>query len=745
MKIYGISIRNFKSFGDEPIYIPFSDTTALVGANSSGKTNVLKALDVFFDFSKKKVTEETFHNRDLYKPIEISVTFCNLSDGERKNFRSNISPDGYLRIKQRIWIPDKKEPSINEGGNDGNDIDRTLSDVLEEKRGIQVVAVPEVIDWLNLENIPSKDQVNFWCQNDLVIGDLDLRDFFQNGDIPSPEDFKSAVDLFWEENGDDIPQIEWLNDKSPSKTKIKNWWKGNMKVGDEDFKDYFEDKNAIPDPETFSESVNRFWEDQWNHIPIMRHEASQKVLGWANKLKGNLPRLIYMPAIRHIHEEIKVAKTNPFGMMLYWLLGDIPKSRKDEIQERISKAIEDAFAQSPELDEEKRRIDLIRETINVFINEQFDLSVDFEFAPPKLDDLLSGNVNIIGDDGFRSHIQEKGQGVQRSLMFAILRTYCEHWDKFDGAEKRNSIFAIEEPELCLHPAVKRATYNLLRMLSEREDQVVYSTHDGYFVDVRHFDEVRVLRRIKQSDGKWCTSVSHFPFEHLITDAKNRYGLDITAESIRENFGRFYDPAKNEGFFARKVVLVEGLTEEYSLPIYFKSLNFDTDQEQVAIISAGSVQHLDYLYIVFNELGIPCYVIFDGDKPRTEPFDPSIVSGDVRRDLRKKSRRNKDLLNLLGLSDQVDEDDEYFFPRKIITEHVAVFEHEFEVEVQHPLPEYEKLKSEATEIFGNDSKPLIARYIARQISQDVDHIPEVIKVILDNVKLCTFHGSCLFLD
>ena len=55
----------------------------------------------------------------------------------------------------------------------------------------------------------------------------------------------------------------------------------------------------------------------------------------------------------------------------------------------------------------------------------------------------------------------------------------------------------------------------------------------------------------------------------------------------------------------------------------------------AIINAGSMQNLDYLYIIFNELDIPCYLIFDGNKPIA--FDPTQVDPAQKNDLESKSR------------------------------------------------------------------------------------------------------------
>ena len=55
MKVCQVTIRNFKSFGDDLVSIPLGDLTAFVGANSSGKSNVLKALDLFFNYSKTRL------------------------------------------------------------------------------------------------------------------------------------------------------------------------------------------------------------------------------------------------------------------------------------------------------------------------------------------------------------------------------------------------------------------------------------------------------------------------------------------------------------------------------------------------------------------------------------------------------------------------------------------------------------------------------------------------------------------
>jgi len=681
-----VRIRNFRSFGDTPVEFPVNDITAFVGPNNSGKSNVLRALEMFFDYSKSRMSADCFFNGELDRTIEITVTFGDLSEEEKRTFLRHLSPDGTLMITQRIRIP-RPEPVAGGPENEGvlgfDDMAHELSieNVVEDKFGIKVVASEEY-PWLNIE-------------------------------------------------------------KKPRVSDVKNWWTGDMTVNAVSFKEFCGNPDEPPRPEEFQQFVERFWEEHFDDIPKEYKEGDTKVLGWANKLKGNLPNFIFIPAVRHLHEEFRIAKTNPFGKLLYWLLGDIDTSRRQALQERLEAAVTEIFATEDE--QQQRRIDLVHKALNEYLQEQFEnMRVEIKFDPPVIDDLLSSQARIIGHDGYTSDLCEKGQGVQRSAIFALLRTYVHYRNELEGATtERSTIFAIEEPELCLHPPIKRATYALLRNLASGRDQVVYTTHDGYFVDVQYFDEVRIVRRTMSDEGAPVSTVSYLPIDHLVTDCRNRYGREVTEEALRQRFRRFYDPTKNEGFFAKRIVLVEGNTEAYALPIYFDAIGFNIDREEVAILSAGSVNALNYLYLIFNELGIPCYVIFDADKP-VEDFDAAKLSKEKRKELRDKCQRNTNWLKLFGAPELIPED-EFGFPETTVHDRVTVFQNKFEVQIHHSLPNYEAIKAEASKWYKG-VKPLIARHIALYVVEEMpDAIPSILYKIRDKIRSLEWPGSCLMLD
>lgn len=83
MKIKEVYIENFRSIAK--LEIGCSDLVILVGRNSVGKTNVLLALDLFFNTSDKVLTDDMFCNfSEAGSEIIIEVSFGELTESEKE-------------------------------------------------------------------------------------------------------------------------------------------------------------------------------------------------------------------------------------------------------------------------------------------------------------------------------------------------------------------------------------------------------------------------------------------------------------------------------------------------------------------------------------------------------------------------------------------------------------------------------------------------------------------------------------
>jgi len=212
-----------------------------------------------------------------------------------------------------------------------------------------------------------------------------------------------------------------------------------------------------------------------------------------------------------------------------------------------------------------------------------------------------------------------GMGIQASISIAVLKPYSEIKIK-----NKTPIF-IDEPELFLHPQAQRNFYNeLVKIAEDKIDpetgkvfegvQIFYNTHSPNFIRADRFNEVFVVRKNSASG----TYLNHAKPKEFVTDLKYRKNITTTENDLLLHFKNAYENTgdsqnANEAFFARKVLLVEGQTESLVLPYFFNLLGYDYVKEGISIVRCGSKGELDRFFRLYNELGIPTYIIFDGDK------------------------------------------------------------------------------------------------------------------------------------
>lgn len=268
------------------------------------------------------------------------------------------------------------------------------------------------------------------------------------------------------------------------------------------------------------------------------------------------------------------------------------------------------------------------------------------------------------DIGMEFQASSLGMGVQASISIAILKAYSEL-----NLANKSPIF-IDEPELFLHPQAQRNFYKILRELAEdRKDengnitregtQIFYTTHSPDFLSAGAFDEIFIIRKTK-SDG---THVRYADVEKFTEDLKIRKNLSSSYEDILLHYKNAYENTgdtqkANEAFFAKKILLVEGQAEALIIPYLFGLLKFDYIKAGLTIVRCGGKTEMDRFYRLYTEFGIPCYVLFDGDKQLDETSKKN-----------ENISRNKEILKLF------DNDEEY--PDGSVCEKYFGFENYFE--------------------------------------------------------------------
>ncbi|HET6271708.1 MAG TPA: TOPRIM nucleotidyl transferase/hydrolase domain-containing protein [Bacteroidota bacterium] len=201
------------------------------------------------------------------------------------------------------------------------------------------------------------------------------------------------------------------------------------------------------------------------------------------------------------------------------------------------------------------------------------------------------------------NVADLGSGLQNLILLAIFRTYAR-------TMKSRAVLAIEEPEIFLHPHAQRKLYKILRSLLEpqvnRETgeviddgaQIFYATHSPAFLSLPDYDEIFLVRR--NDEGKTNVLSKGDPLSQ-----GDRDELRLLTQ---------FNQHRNELFFARKVMLVEGQTEKHAIPLAFAK-KVDIDAKTISVIEVGGKGNLPFFIKVLSSLRIEWCAVYDTDSDK----------------------------------------------------------------------------------------------------------------------------------
>jgi len=282
----------------------------------------------------------------------------------------------------------------------------------------------------------------------------------------------------------------------------------------------------------------------------------------------------------------------------------------------------------------------------------------------------------VTEEGYENTIDKCGHGLQRAFiltMFQELALIQAAQALEETPEIANEgetmltrslpglIIGIEEPELYQHPDRQRHLSMTLLQLTDRgiegvgNIQVIYSTHSPLMVDYQRFNQLRIFRKTRVDPEKpKQTKINLASLQSvamLVETSKGLHQHSISEESLRQRLISLMTPWMNEGFFAKLVVLVEGIKDRalvYGYAVY-KGVNFERDG--ISVIPCSGKESMTEAISVFRSLEIPEYAIWDSD------FNPATGDGSGK-------DANRNILRCYGCQPED-------FPNKITDEFACI--------------------------------------------------------------------------
>lgn len=220
------------------------------------------------------------------------------------------------------------------------------------------------------------------------------------------------------------------------------------------------------------------------------------------------------------------------------------------------------------------------------------------------DSALSPSFSIEMSSNVRTSIADQGTGMIRAAVFGLLR-FRQQWLRKRGGDDRGLIIGFEEPEIYLHPSAANQMRDVIYELSGESSQIISTTHSPYLIDLSRKPK-QVLNRFHYDDSH--TTVHPFSvtdeYKRLENDDKDHVKMVI---KLDDHLSRV--------FFTRKVIIVEGDTEEIILKEAVRRMPADLKVRLLTnteIVKARGKAAIIGLIKYFSALNVNFVVIHDRD-------------------------------------------------------------------------------------------------------------------------------------
>lgn len=324
-------------------------------------------------------------------------------------------------------------------------------------------------------------------------------------------------------------------------------------------------------------------------------------------------RFTYLHPLRDAAADLRPARDNR-------LIGLIAALAPDKDREAIVQAAADANTSIDGIPAvAAAKVQIAGRLSRMTGSTRFRQRTDLAFADPRFDRVVGAMRAKIGRLE-ALEMAEGGLGFNNLLYMAVLLAALA--DQPDDGGLR--VLLVEEPEAHLHPQLQDL---LMRFLEEEADsgtQVIVTSHSPSFASGAKVERLTVVAR----DSEDGPAVARRPVDFGLTPKQLAH------------LHRFLDVTKAALFFAKGVILVEGVAEQLLVPVLAEKLKRPLAPSGVAVINIGGIAFPPFTDLFgADQLPYRLAVVSDDDR---QPDSEDLEGGEER-----LSPRAKDLEEQAG--------------------------------------------------------------------------------------------------
>lgn len=378
--------------------------------------------------------------------------------------------------------------------------------------------------------------------------------------------------------------------------------------------------------------------------------SSNLFYGAKNISQAKLGKLIFIPELSKTDDSFKMSGPSPLRDMIDFVMQKVVKNSPTYAN------LQTAFGTfNKDFKEESSKdgfsLSELTKDINRNISEwgiNFGLDINAITSDNIIKTLVSHYIEDKQLNGERVPINFFGQGLQRHLIYTLIRVGAKYVDKKEEKKKEFSpdltIILFEEPEAFLHPTQQELlNINLRKVSEDLRQQVICSTHSATFVSKNVESLPSLLKVVRNNGGSNIYQITKSEldnligannsmfqmFSHKLTDpsidvaikleitrrklgsATTDIALKLEEESLK--YFLWLDSERSCSFFAKHVFICEGATEKVFLDNLLNTEWIDLKTKHLYVLDVMGKFNIHRYMNLFSELGIYHSVIYDRDQ------------------------------------------------------------------------------------------------------------------------------------